>query len=152
MKDILLVIFLGCLIITAFLWMWDRRRWKRKEEEQAERQREYLEQKEKADAHIRRLEQELDQAKREKHAIMLKVQGGEEQQAQRDRECLDRSDAARRAAMKIHLYSQLLKEQCQTEAAEKQCGIILRECEALLHDQSKPLSVYGDNEGEQQEI
>lgn len=130
MKDILLLMSFACLAITVFLWIWDRRRWKREKAEQEARQKEYFRQNEQAVAYIQKLEQELEQVKKE-------IQEREGQQEERRRQCLDGRDNARKAAMKIHLYVQLLKEQCGTAAAEKQCGMILKECERLLHSMQK---------------
>lgn len=135
MKEILLLAFVIFSVAEAALWMADKRKWERQSKKLEERARENLQQKEKMDTRIIGLEQELVQIKEENAQLRTEVQALIRQGDEKDRRLSDRQETVRKAAVKIHLYIQLLKEQCEMGTAQRQCDIILRECENLLRKQ-----------------
>lgn len=145
MKDMLLGGFLIFIILTILLWMADRRKWEQKSRKQDERGREYLQQKEKLNTYISKLERELAQTREENKEVREKAHRLENQKNETDRILSDGQKTVRKASVKIHLYIQLLKEQCGTGTAQKQCDIILRECENLLDIPGESVQDYGDN-------
>lgn len=119
-----------CLLVAAVVVLAvERRKWRQDNKMAQKRERSYQKQKEEMEIRIRFLERELEQEKEKNREIKYKLQTEMRLQKEREQELGQREETFRNASLKIHLYIQLLKEQCEGDEAQKQCDIILRECQ-----------------------
>lgn len=143
--DSRLLVILILMILVILLWMADRWKWKRKYENRQVKQRELLARKEQLDFLAEEMKQQLIQAREqisEKQNIIDELLN---QKKEKNQIFWDDQKKAVTSFETIHLYIQLVKEQCGTDAAGKHCDRILQECENYLDSFAESAGDYGDN-------
>lgn len=143
--DSRLLVILILMILVILLWMADRWKWKRKYENCQVKQREILAQKEQMDLLAGEMKQQLIQAREqisEKQNIIDELLN---QKKEKNQIFWDGQKKAVTSFETIHLYIQLVKEQCSTDAAQKHCDRIQQECENFLDSFAESAGDYGDN-------
>lgn len=143
--DSRLLVILILMILVILLWMADRWKWKRKYENCQIKQREILAQKEQMDLLAGEMKQQLIQARElisEKQNIIDELLN---QKKEKNQIFWDGQKKAVTSFETIHLYIQLVKEQCSTDAAGKHCDRIQQECENFLDSFAESAGDYGDN-------
>lgn len=122
-------ILLAVIVVMAALWMADRRRWKQKIGTQKNHHQECRKQAEKSDAQMADLKKELVRVSEENQKLRVELRHAQLQRERQRQELADQKHAYRKSLMKIHLYTQLVQEQIQTDTAQKLCHRIIKECE-----------------------
>lgn len=124
---ILLVLGIICICLVI-LWIQTKIKWKRKyiKMEKEFQQSQFLQ--EQLNSRIDLLEQKISEE-----------QDVQEEQKQRESFYIEsikileqKQENIRCSCTKIHLYIQLIKEQCRTEASRQQCDIIFEECKKIM--------------------
>lgn len=132
MREMMWIVLLILLGGTVFLWISDRKKWKRRMEELEKQGRNCLQQREAGDSRAVILEEQLEGVQKEQRRTADLLALSEAGREKAERKLSEERETVRRSSLKIHLYIQLLKEQCGTDSARKQCDGILRECGNLL--------------------
>lgn len=128
MAEILALIFAAAAVASVVFRISEKKKW-RDERDNIQQQYEVLQSREEAAAaRVRAVSGELEQER----TLRAELEDREEILVQKDTELLEETRRLRSFAVRIHLYAQLVKEQCSTDAAKKQCDIILSECEKML--------------------
>lgn len=143
--DSRLLVILILMILVIFLWMADRWKWKRKYEHCQVKQREILARKEQLDFLTEEMKQQLIQAREQISEKQNIIDEMLEQKKEKNQIFWDDQKKAVTSFETIHLYIQLVKEQCGTNAAGKHCDRILQECENYLDSFAESAGDYGDN-------
>lgn len=131
---IFLIIAIVIIIVMLILWQSGRAAWKKQKKEMDIRYSELLSQKEQTELLLKSIRHAQETGKEQNvlKELQLRVLESEE----RDGLCTDREKEVRAAAVKIHLYIQLIREQCESPSAQKQCDVISAECEKFLLDKA----------------
>lgn len=133
---IFLIIAIVIIIVMLILWQSGRAAWKKQKKEMDTRYSELLSQKEQTECLLETIQQEREKEKEQEDSIRTELSLTMMKSEERDGQCTDREKEVRAAAVKIHLYIQLIKEQCESPSAQKQCDVISAECEKFLLDKT----------------
>lgn len=124
MNNIWLAILLVSMGIFAILWTADRRRWKEKFKQQGEMDQTCRRQ-------VESMKKELVRMKEEIKKMQIRSQEAEIQKEEQNKELEDTRNVFWKSTVKIHLYAQLLREQCENSDSKNQCDVIVQECERM---------------------
>lgn len=133
---IFLIIAIVIIIIMLILWQSGRAAWKKQKKEMDTRYSELLSQKEQTELLLKSIRHAQETGKEQEQNVLKELQLRVLESEERDGLCTDREKEVRAAAVKIHLYIQLIREQCESPSAQKQCDVISAECEKFLLDKA----------------
>lgn len=125
----IILLILGIIDISLIiLWIKDKNKWKKqyKKIEQEFRNSQLVQKEQNSQI-------DLLKQKRKKEQLLQKAQEQKEDLYKKNIEKWEKKQKTiRQSCAKIHLYIQLIKEQCQTKDSQQQCDIILKECKKII--------------------
>lgn len=131
---VIFAVFAALILLTALLVLLrrsDRKRWEQVRSELEAASGALLLQKEELDQKLNHLLRAEADAQAREAECREKCRQKEENWEEQTRQSAARYRELSRSAGRIHLYAQLVKEQCTEESGWAQCDVILRECESI---------------------
>lgn len=128
MAVVLTLFFALFAALNIYLRAADRKKWeneKKRMEEEVEALKVRMEE---DSRHVGEVGRQLEQAGR----AMEEMRESQQSAGEKIQELLQERKAFLSAAARIHLYIQLVLEQCGEEPVRRQCGVILSECQGML--------------------